>query len=164
MGTPAFRERLRSEGFHKSLLPKRNAEQIREVHADQKPCSYLLEQLVQFVLQLKKVSRRDETLVRFIQTVPSQLNDLMVSETKYPICQGENMVWRVAGDDLLQTLFHLSCGLWEPFFVDMVHHNYFMVTAGGGPSRAETPGTWTHGCVSAPVLSGDTFCCAEVFG
>jgi hypothetical protein len=113
MGTPAFRERLRSEGFHKSLLPKRNAEQIREVHADQKPCSYLLEQLVQFVLQLKKVSRRDETLVRFIQTVPSQLNDLMVSETKYPICQGENMVWRVAGDDLLQTLFHLSCGLLE---------------------------------------------------
>lgn len=26
--------------------------------------------------------------------------------------------------------------LWEPFFVDMVHHNYFMVTAGGRTSRA----------------------------
>lgn len=29
-----------------------------------------------------------------------------------------------------------SIYLWEPFFVDMVHHNYFMVTAGGGTSRA----------------------------
>lgn len=29
-----------------------------------------------------------------------------------------------------------STYLWEPFFVDMVHHNYFMVTAGGGTSRA----------------------------
>lgn len=29
-----------------------------------------------------------------------------------------------------------STYLWEPFFVDMVHHNYFMVTAGRGTSRA----------------------------
>lgn len=124
----------------------------------------LLQQLIQFVLQFKEVSGRDETLVGFIQTVTSQLNDLMVSEAKHPVGQGEDVVWRVAGDDFLQTVFHLSRSLWESFFVDMVHHNYFMVTAGGGTSRAETPGTRTHGRVSAPVLSGDAFRCAEVLG
>lgn len=32
--------------------------------------------------------------------------------------------------------FNSTHYLWEPFFVDMVHHNYFMVTAGGRTSRA----------------------------
>lgn len=34
------------------------------------------------------------------------------------------------------SIFNSTHYLWEPFFVDMVHHNYFMVTAGGRTSRA----------------------------
>lgn len=46
-----------------------------------------------------------------VQAIPSQLNNLVVSETEHPICQGEHVVRGVAGDDVRQTVFHLRGGL-----------------------------------------------------
>lgn len=73
--------------------------------------TYVLQKLLQVLLQLIEVARRDEALAALLQAVPGQLYQLMVDEAEDPIGQWAHLVWRRGGEKLGQTLLHLSRGL-----------------------------------------------------
>lgn len=73
--------------------------------------TYVLQQLLQVLLQLVEVARRDEALAALLQAVSGQLYQLMVDEAEDPIGQRAHLVRRRGGEQLGQTLLHLSRGL-----------------------------------------------------
>lgn len=73
--------------------------------------TYVLQKLLQVLLQLIEVARRDEALAALLQAVPGQLYQLMVDEAEDPIGQWAHLVRRRGGEKLGQTLLHLSRGL-----------------------------------------------------
>lgn len=126
-------------------------------------CTHLLNKPLQLVSEFAEVARGDESEAALLQTVAGQFNYLVVGKAEHAICQREDALWRVAADDLLNLLFHLSCGLWQetggaclvmdwiinaqsqvlqtylgkPLFVDVIHHNNLMVVTRWRSSRAE---------------------------
>lgn len=74
-----------------------------------------MKQLLQILLQLEEVDRRDEALAGFGQAVSGQLCYLVVDEAEDSVGQWKNVFRRVSMDELGQPLLHLCCGLvaWE---------------------------------------------------
>lgn len=72
---------------------------------------YLLNEPLQLVGEFAEVAGGDEIQPALLQAVARQLNYLVVREAEHAICQGEDALWRVAADDLLNPILHLSCGL-----------------------------------------------------
>lgn len=75
------------------------------------PCTHIPEHLLKFLLQLHEVAGGDESSLGLCQAVAGQLDDLVVDEAQHPICQRQSAARREVCDGVLQTLFHLGCGL-----------------------------------------------------
>ncbi|TNN61241.1 hypothetical protein EYF80_028536 [Liparis tanakae] len=63
--------------------------------------------------ELAEVAGGDESQPALLQTVPGQLDYLVVGEAEHAICQREDALWSVAPDDFLNPFLHLSRGLRE---------------------------------------------------
>lgn len=73
--------------------------------------TYILQQLLQVLLELVEVAGRDEVLPAFLQAVSGQLDQLVVDEAQDAVGQGADLIRRRGGKQFRQTLLHLSRGL-----------------------------------------------------
>lgn len=72
-----------------------------------------MKKLLQVLLQLKEVDRRDEALAGFGQAVSGQLSYLVVNEAEDSVGQRKNVFGREGLDELGQPPLHLRRGLGE---------------------------------------------------
>lgn len=70
--------------------------------------TYILQQLLQVLLELVEVAGGDEALPAFLQAVSGQLYQLMVDEAQDPVGQRANLLRGRGGEQLSQALLHLS--------------------------------------------------------
>jgi len=75
--------------------------------------THLLNEPLQLIGELAEVAGGDESQPALLQTVPGQLDYLVVGKAEHAICQREDALWRVAPDDVLNPFLHLSRGLRE---------------------------------------------------
>ncbi len=73
--------------------------------------AHLLNEPLQLVSELTEVAGGDESEPALLQTVAGQFNYLVVGKAKHAICQREDALRRVAADNVLNPILHLSCGL-----------------------------------------------------
>lgn len=99
----------------RTLFPKPDQTELPLISCSQtlKLQTHILQQLLQVLLQLVEVSGRDEVLSAFDQAVPGQLYQLMVDEAQGPVGQRADLIRRRGGQQLGQTLLHLSRSLGE---------------------------------------------------
>lgn len=79
--------------------------------ATHKKAPHLLNEPLQLVSEFAEVAGGDESQSALLQTVTGQFNYLVVGKAEHAICQWEDALRRVAADDLLNLLLHLSCCL-----------------------------------------------------
>lgn len=70
-----------------------------------------MQQLLQVLLELVEVAGGDEALAALLQAVSGQLYQLVVDEAQDPVGQRADLVRGRGGEQLSQTLLHLSRGL-----------------------------------------------------
>lgn len=70
--------------------------------------TYVLQQLLQILLELVEVAGGDEVLSAFLQAVSGQLYQLVVNEAQDPISQRADLFRGRRGEQFGQTLLHLS--------------------------------------------------------
>lgn len=100
--------------------------------------THLMQQLLQFLLQLHEVPGGHQAILGLVQTVSGELHQLVLNESKHTISQGQSGVRGTLCNDVEQPTLHLGRRLRKTFFVDVIHHDNLIVKHPTGPSRAET--------------------------
>ncbi len=72
-----------------------------------------MKKLLQVLLQLEEIDRRDEALAGFGQAISGQLGYLVVNEAEDSVSQRKHIFRRKSLDELGQPPLHLRCGLVE---------------------------------------------------
>lgn len=73
--------------------------------------THLMQQLLQFLLQLHKVPGGDQAFLRLVQTVSGELHQLVLNESQHTISQGKSSSWGTLCNDVEQLTLHLGCRL-----------------------------------------------------
>lgn len=69
---------------------------------------YLVQQLLQFLLQLHKVPGGHQAFLGLVQTVPGEFQQLVLNESQHAIGQGQSRAWGTLCDDVEQLTLHLG--------------------------------------------------------
>lgn len=73
--------------------------------------THLMQQLLQFLLQLHKIPGGHQAILGLVQTVSGELHQLVLNESKHTISQGQSSVRGTLCDDVEQPTLHLRCRL-----------------------------------------------------
>lgn len=73
--------------------------------------THLVEQLLQFLLQLHEVPGGDQGFLGLVQTVSGKLHQLVLNESEHTISQGQSSAWGTLCNDVKQLTLHLGCRL-----------------------------------------------------
>lgn len=70
--------------------------------------THLMQQLLQFLLQLHEVPGGHQTILGLVQTVSGELHQLVLNESKHTISQGQSGVRGTLCNDVEQPTLHLG--------------------------------------------------------